>query len=319
MSSRRRVHPLTEDRRAERPVNPPTISSSVSSAAGLHLNARRARLPPIAGYCPPNQRASPQSANVLTSKQTRAVPLRSQSSPSAALDQHRYCNAGSPSSLQERGVSRVRRTTRRLHSADSHLEIFREERLERRPVDVLSKRAVQLRNRAEIRRKQLASVDSISHLSARSVSPSPPAVRAAASVHGVPVNGLPPHSMMDDEVVTERVVTRQKVRQSGNYIMALERLRRQQEDSEHGNLIPLATLGMSTLPIGVAASHFMLDDRSLLVYLAKLSATDEENVCVDFSFVNHLISKGANVNALDDLGQSALHAVAKDWGADVLQ
>ena len=316
MSSRRRVHPLVED---ERQGNSSRDSPASSSVFAADMNAKRpSRLPPIRLFDPSSPRHMYRSPAAGESRKLRiSAPRQSESSssrPVAQADPYGRLGNSSPTSMQE-SVSRERRrrTIKRLNSADSHLEIFKEERAGGSPGNIGSRRVMRLQSKAETDRKRLTSSEAASVLTVASRSHSPTVL---STTHEVSVNGIPPHSV-EENTATEGLSNQQRNWES--YCVALDRLQlKQQEESENEELIPLATLGMTAIPIAITASHFIIDDRSILVYFAKLSVADE-SVCVSFSFVDHLLSKGANVNAVDDLGQSALHAVAKDWGTDVLQ
>jgi hypothetical protein len=188
--------------------------------------------------------------------------------------------------------------------------MFREERTAGKAGNIGSRRIrpTRLQSKTDETARKLVTSPEVCTVVSRSHSPTALSMSTA--------NGILPHSV-EDARSSEGLSIQQTNWES--YSMALQRLQpKGQEESENRDLIPLAAFGMTALPISVTASHFMLDDRSILVYFSKLSASDD-SVCVNFSFIDHLLSKGANVNAVDDLGQSALHAVVKDWGTDVLQ
>ena len=73
--------------------------------------------------------------------------------------------------------------------------------------------------------------------------------------------------------------------------------------------------------IAVTGSHFHLQDRRVLAYFAKLSVgrRSDDVIRVNFAYLHELLRSGAAVNAVDDLGQTPMHEVAREWGTDVAQ
>ena len=326
MSSRRRVHPLAEDGRAGRKrkrANRLSSAKNVTSAATRSLaftdgNMKRVRLPAITkSHSLPESAALafPQASGFVASKDEQEnVDLRSESYPAAGKRNIAHVAVNGDVGVH-RAVSSARKPTRRLQSTNSHLDIFCNERVGRKRVDVTSKRAIELQKKAETQRLRLCSVEPCTHRTANQFS--------SAAVSGS-WNDTSPHSVVNvGKTSTEEMMIPQTVDQFSSHSrsMALQLLAAAEnsEETETTNFIPLATLNVSTGPISVAATQFLLGDRSIINYLEKLSATEEDGVCVNFSHVDHLISRGAIVNAVDEFGQCALHVVAKDWGLDVLQ
>ncbi len=50
-------------------------------------------------------------------------------------------------------------------------------------------------------------------------------------------------------------------------------------------------------------------DNSLLRYFIKMSASSEDGMEIDLSYLDSLIQQGANVNTTDKYGQTVLHQV----------
>eukprot|EP00118_Oscarella_pearsei_P013731 m.112623 g.112623 ORF g.112623 m.112623 type:complete len:838 (+) comp37445_c0_seq1:51-2564(+) len=90
--------------------------------------------------------------------------------------------------------------------------------------------------------------------------------------------------------------------------------------AEKSGTLPKMAVSAIKGSFAVAGSHFQMTDRRILDYFAKLGGLGSDvTVRVNFSYLDELIRDGASVNAVDDLGQTALHEVAREWGVDVAQ
>eukprot|EP00794_Sanderia_malayensis_P006243 gene6243-6962_t len=59
--------------------------------------------------------------------------------------------------------------------------------------------------------------------------------------------------------------------------------------------------------------------QGLLVYFRTLAESADENERVDLKFVDSLLKAGADINHTDRYGQTALHAISRDWHVDVVK
>ena len=58
-------------------------------------------------------------------------------------------------------------------------------------------------------------------------------------------------------------------------------------------------------------------NRALLQYIATLADSNKKNDKFNYEFVESLVKGGADVNTVDQHGQSMFHEVARSWNVDV--
>ncbi|KAM6956621.1 uncharacterized protein FYW47_012572 [Aplochiton taeniatus] len=60
-------------------------------------------------------------------------------------------------------------------------------------------------------------------------------------------------------------------------------------------------------------------DKKLLDHFRELAASDQDSDEVDFQYVDNVITDGADPNAADKYGQTALHEISRAWNVDVMR